>query len=172
MATTITLKVKDEDGNIKNQQHSIEDIDLIQFEGMMHVIKEIMNKLNNDSSLKELFSSIFSEEFDTENVDEKTLMKMDKNVLAKAVNSFETIAIHMPQQAFKLLSVLSDIDLDLLRKQKFKDVLDIYDAVLEENDIEVLIARLKKSLALTAAKFKFKNLVQKATQKVQNQKAQ
>lgn len=168
MSTTITLKIKDEQGNITKQNHQIEDVDLNQFQQLMETVNEIMKQLKGDNSLKDLVGEIFEGKDD---VDEQAVEEMikdkDAEFILKAVNSFETLLIRLPEQAYKLLSILSGIELHLLKKQKLIDVLDIYDAILEENDIERLVNRIKKSLVLTGAKIKFKALVQKATQKMQ-----
>lgn len=166
MATTVTLKIKDENGNVTKQNHEIEDIDLSQFQQMMETINEIIGQLRKDDSLKSFVGELFGGEYDPEKDAEDMVKEMDTQFILKAVNSFETLLIRLPEQAYKLLSILSGIELSVLKKQKLIDVLDIYDAILEENDIERLINRIKKSLALTGAKLKFKALVQKATQKV------
>jgi hypothetical protein len=162
MSTVITLKVKDEQGNVTKRQHEIEDINLLQFEKMMEAIKEIIHELRSDGSLTDLVSQTFEGEVKPDEAEEDELAK-DADFIMKIVNSFETLAIRMPKQAFKLLSVLSGVELSLLLQQKFIDVLDIYDAVVEENDIERLVNRVKKSLSVTMAKTKFLNLTRKAT---------
>jgi hypothetical protein len=165
MATTITLKVKDEQGNVIKNQHVIEDINLIQFEQMMGTIKEIIKEMKNDESLSDLLSNILDGTSKDEENPEELVKQLDNDFVLKLANSFETLAVRMPQQAFKLLSVLSGVELDILRQQKFIDVLDIYDAILEEKDLERLISRVKKSLALTGAKLKFQSLIKRATLK-------
>jgi predicted component of type VI protein secretion system len=165
MPTTITLKIKDEQGNVTNQQHSIEDIDLGQFQELMSILKNIITELKNEDSLKEFISDVFGNDFNPDEADPEQLVKdMDMQFVTKAVNSFESLAVKMPEQAYKLLSILSGIELATIKKQKLLDALDIYDAIIEENDIERLVKRIKKSLGVTVAKVKFLNLVKKATQ--------
>jgi hypothetical protein len=159
MPTTVTLKVKDDQGNVIKRQHEIEDIDLLQFEKMMEVIKETIKVLRSDESLTDLVGDFLGgkKEQAVEGEDEELEFVM------QILNSFDTLAIKAPKQAFKLLSVLSGIELPLLQQQKFFDVLDIYDAILEENDIERLVTRIKKSLSVTLAKAKFLGIARKAT---------
>jgi predicted component of type VI protein secretion system len=165
MPTTITLKIKDEQGNVTNQQHSIEDIDLGQFQEIMSILKNIITELKDEDSLKEFISEVFGNDFNPDEADPEQLVKdLDMQFVMKAVNSFESLAVKMPEQAYKLLSVLSGIELATIKKQKLLDALDIYDAIIEENDIERLVKRIKKSLGVTVAKVKFLNLVKKATQ--------
>lgn len=173
MPTQITLKVKDEDGNIQKQQHEIEDINLLQFEQTMKVIKDIFVQLQEDESLKDLFTSLFRESADEEENNESTEEEnqvidlqdvKDQQFIANLVNSFETLTMKLPGEAFRLLSVLSDIEINTLRKQKLMDVMDIYDAVIDENDLERLWKRAKKSLAATKVKMSFMKITRKATQ--------
>ncbi|MCP3026602.1 hypothetical protein [Halobacillus sp. A5] len=170
MATQVTLKVKEEDGTVKKEQHEIEDIDLLQFEQMMKVIKEIFVQVQEDESLKQLFRDLFLEE--SSEADDEVIEIQDQHFISNLINSFETIAVHMPAKGVKLLSVLSGIETHTLQKQKVLDVLDIYDAVIDENDLERLWKRAKKSLAATKAKMTFVNLRRKATEKPVAKKAQ
>ncbi|WP_160203508.1 hypothetical protein [Priestia megaterium] len=158
MATVITLKIKDQEGNVKKENHEVEEIDVLQFKQLMKTIKEIMAKVNENEDLKVLFGSLTNGQgLD----DDEVGAVVDQDVITKAIASFDMLAVELPDQAFKLLSILSGVELAVLEKQKLKDVMDIYDAVLEENDMDDLINRAKKSLALTQTKFKFKNFMEK-----------
>ncbi|POD46289.1 hypothetical protein BKM15_25960 [Pseudomonas syringae pv. syringae] len=157
--TTINLKIKDEQGNVQNKQHEVEALNGFQFEAVMKVVNSIMKEMQQDQSLKGLFSSVFGEE----DIKEVDLAKLNTDLLLNAVNSFETLFVKMPSRAYELLSALSDVDVHTLKSQKFEDTLNIYDAILMENDVERLVNRIKKSLALTQGKMKFLNLVKKAT---------
>ncbi|MBP3950341.1 hypothetical protein [Bacillus suaedae] len=167
MGTTINLKIKDEkESIIKSISHEIEDIDLGQFQEMMKVINEILKGLQEDPALKDLFSSLFQEDQvdpeDPTSTEEKKketegLDFVDKKFLSNLINSFEPLLVHMPDKAIKLLSILSGISLQVLKKQKLFVVLDIYEAVIEENDLERLVNRIKKSLVATRTKMAFMN---------------
>lgn len=155
MATVITLKIKDQEGNVRKENHEVEEIDVLQFKQLMKTIKEIMAKVNENEDLKILFGSLTN----GQGLDDEDAA--DQDVITKAIASFDMLAVELPDQAFKLLSILSGVELYVMEKQKLKDVMDIYDAVLEENDMDDLINRAKKSLALTQTKFKFKNFMEK-----------
>lgn len=158
MATVITLKIKDQEGNVKKENHEVEEIDVLQFKQLMKTVKEIMALVNENEDLKVLFGSLNNGQgLD----DDEAGAVADQDVITKAIGSFDVLAVELPDQAFKLLSILSGVDHDVMEKQKLKDVMDIYDAVLEENDMEDLVKRAKKSLALTQTKFKFKNFMEK-----------
>ena len=158
MTTVITLKIKDKEGNVQKQNHEVEEIDVLQFKQLMKTVKEIMASVNENDDLKVLFGSLTnSQGLD----DDEAGAVADQDVITKAIASFDMLAVELPDQAFKLLSILSGVELDVMERQKLKDVMDIYDAVLEENDMDDLINRAKKSLALTQTKFKFKNFMEK-----------
>ena len=158
MATVITLKIKDKECNVQKQNHEVEEIDVLQFKQLMKTVKEIMARVNENDDLKVLFGSLTNGQgLD----DEEAGAAADQDVITKAIASFDMLAVELPDQAFKLLSILSGVTPDVMEKQKLKDVMDIYDAVLEENDMEDLVKRAKKSLALTQTKFKFKDFMEK-----------
>lgn len=159
MATVITLKIKDQEGNVKKENHEVEEIDVLQFKQLMKTVKEIMALVNENEDLKVLFGSLNNGQGLDD--DDEAGAVADQDVITKAIGSFDVLAVELPDQAFKLLSILSGVDHDVMEKQKLKDVMDIYDAVLEENDMEDLVKRAKKSLALTQTKFKFKNFMEK-----------
>lgn len=171
MATQVTLKVKDEEGNIQKQQHEIEDIDLLQFEQTMKVVKDIFVQLQEDESLKQLFTDLF-DEASTNEEGETELDLQDQQFINNLINSFETLAVHIPAEAIRLLSVLSGIEINTLQRQKMLDVMDIYDAVIDENDLERLWKRAKKSLAATKAKTSFMKITRKVAQDPMAQPAQ
>ena len=158
MSTQITLKIKDEKGNIQKRQHESEDINLLQFEQMLEVVKDIFVQLQDNKSLKQLFIDFFN---DNELSSEELEQAKDIRMIQSLISSFETLAFHMPQQAIRLISVLSGIEINILQQQKMLDVFDIYDAVIEENDLEKLWKRTKKSLAATKVKMSFIKITQK-----------
>jgi hypothetical protein len=170
MGQTITLKVKETQGEetvVKKINHEIEEIDLWQFTKTLKCLKDILSTLQEDESVKEFFDSAFGENPSLEGIDkenaEELIKKMDEEFLMKAVGSFEALAVRLPEKAFELLSILSGIKLEVLQKQKLVDVLDIFDAVVEVNDIEKTVTRLKKSLGSTMNKLKFLRKVKEAT---------
>jgi hypothetical protein len=166
MATTIQLKVKDQEGNVKTENREVEEITFKQFEDLMKEINEVIKEMRSQDSLKGFANAAFSGEMDLGNATGQEIMaKMDKDFLMNLVQSFESLSVLMPAKAREILSVLSDIDSELIKEQKMSAVLDIYDAILEENDIEKLISRVKKSLALTKTKMSFQNLIQKVTKR-------
>ncbi|KQL57236.1 MULTISPECIES: hypothetical protein [Bacillaceae] len=153
MATKVTVIYKDDNGVVQKEQHSVEDLNLFQFQELMKVVKDIFTKVEQDSQLKELFGELFNAEEEGE--------EADMAFIAKLTGSFDTLAVYLPEQAFKLLSILSGVEYKILVQQKAIDALDIYDAVIEENDIEKLWKRAKKSLAGTKAKLTFIQLGKK-----------
>lgn len=163
MATQITLKIKDEEGNIQKRQHEIEDINLLQFKQMMKVLKDIFVQLQEDESLKQLFMDLFNQEVDK--AGEGELDTNEQQFINNLINSFETLAVHMPEKAIQLLSILSEIDENTLKEQKIFDVFDVFDAVIEENDIERLWKRAKKSFAKSKVKMSFLNFARQETER-------
>jgi len=165
MSVTVTLKFRDNDGNVKSDKREITALTGNSFINMMSAINGIMGAMSKNESLKGLFKEIFGDE----DVKEVDLAKLNSRILLNAVNSFESLFVSLPEHAFILLSAISQINVDELKSQEFLDLLDIYDAVIEVNDTEKIISRVKKSLALTRAKTKFLNLARTAAEKMTGQ---
>jgi signal transduction protein with GAF and PtsI domain len=177
-SVNLTLKVKngDEESIVKTK-HDIERIKLYQFTGTIKIVKEILVQMNEDDSLKEFFETAFAE--DPKKMEEmknsvkdgkldeaaleKAVTELDNKFMVKAVESFQVIAETLPEKAAELLSVLSGIDKKDLEQQDIFVVLDIFDAIVEVNDIEALLERIKKSLGATMKGLKFLQMRKKAT---------
>lgn len=155
----VTLKIK-KDNTVETIQHEIESINLLQFQKSLKIIKEVLDIVQKDESLKNLLvGAIESAGGDEE--------ELDTRFLASAVEAFEVLLINIPEKAFELLAAMSGIGYDTLMSQKAEDVFDIYDAILEVNDIEKLFKRAKKSLAVTKAMTSFLKKSKKATKSAQ-----
>ncbi|UAK17554.1 hypothetical protein [Sporolactobacillus terrae] len=154
MATIIQLKIKDETGNIKTENHEIEEIRLDQYIGMMKVVNDILKELKGNEGLIDLLNYVGAG-------DDIPGKNLDQDFVIGIINSFDVLAVRMPEKAINLLSVVSGINSEALNKQTMTTIMDVYDAVITENDIEKLMNRAKKSLALTKSKIKLKSLVNK-----------
>lgn len=154
----VNLKIKNEN-TVETIQHEVEPINLFQFQKALKVIKEVFEIAQQDESLKGLLGDLFNAE---ENGDD-----LDARFLAQAMEAFEVLLINIPNKAFELLAAMSGIGYDDLMTQRMEDVFDVYDAILEVNDIEKLVKRAKKSLAVTKSKVSFLNLARKATENKQ-----
>lgn len=153
--TNITLKTKQGD-TVKKTQHEVEALNLFQLSDSLKVVKDVFAMMQDDPALQDLFTELFAEGA----ADDETL---DSQFLRHAVGAFEVLLVNVPEKAYELLSAMSGIKLDVLKEQKVIEVFDIYDAILEVNDIEKLITRAKKSLAATKVKMNFMKIAKKAT---------
>lgn len=161
----VNLKIK-EDNTVQTVQHEIEEANILQVTDAVKVIKDIFVSVNESEQLQALLAELFDE---VQNNKDKQVEEVGLMMLQRAVGAMDLLLVEIPEKALKLLSVLSDVEYDTLVRQKPEEVIDIYDAVIKENDIEKLIKRAKKSLALTKAQVKVMNLFPKAKQTEQNQ---
>lgn len=150
----VSLKVKKEN-TVETIQHEVNPISLQQMENSLVVINDIFKIADEDPRLKELVQEAMeaSQQEDNDNA--------EAGFIQKLIGAFDVLLLKIPQKAFELLSILSDVDIQTLRQQEALDVFDIYDAVIEVNDIEKLVKRAKKSLAVTKAKGAVMNLFKK-----------
>lgn len=158
----VNLKIK-EDNTVQTVQHEIEEVNLLQITSALKVIKEIIEIAEQDNGLKNLFVELFEQEG---NEDEEALVAIFKS----AAGAFDALLVNIPDKAIELLAVLANVEQATLMQQKPIDVMDIYDAVLEVNDMEKLVERGKKSLAATKKLSKIfkKPKISEATQAAQH----
>lgn len=159
----VNLKIKEEN-KVETIQHEVEELNLFQITRAIKVIKDVMKLAQNDPHLKSLFEEIFTEQGAEINADD-----LDESFVQKLLGAMDVLLAEIPEKAFEMLSVLSDVEYDTFMQQKPEDVFDIYDAVIQVNDIDKLINRAKKSLALTKSQVKVMNLFPKRTQPEQKQ---
>lgn len=160
----VNLKIKD--GNtVETVQHEVEEVNIMQITKAMKVISNILSTVQENEQLQSVFSEIFNQA--QENMDDSA-EEFGMKLLQNAVGAMDVLLIEVPEKAFELLAILADIEVETLMKQKPDEVFDIYDAIIQVNDIEKLIKRAKKSLALTKAQEKVMNLFPKPKQTEQN----
>lgn len=152
---------------LKTVSYEVDEMTFMQFTRLMDVIKEAFKELQGDEGMNSFMESLFGGGFkiDENTTPQEVIQQADQDFIVKLMGGFEFLAGKLPDRALQLVSVLSDIPVEVLNKQKFVKVFDVYDAVIEVNDIEAIVNRAKKSLAGTVAKVKFMQLVKKATQK-------
>ncbi len=162
----VTIKIKE--GNTTSaEQYEIEEVNIIQMTKAIKVIKDIFDVVIKDENLLSVMEEIF-EETQQEDGDEKTAEEFfTQNFAKNLIGSLDVLLLEVPEKVFELLSVLSGIEYDVFVQQKPEEAFDIYDAILEVNDIEKLVNRAKKSLALTKAQKKVMNLFKKKETTVQ-----
>jgi len=159
----VNLKIK-ENNKVETIQHEVEELNLFQVTRAIKVIKDVFKIAQEDDNLQALLSEMFEEAQSEEGTDQS-----GQNFAQHLVGAMDILLEELPEKAFELLSILSNVDYDTFVQQKPEDALDIYDAVIQVNDLEKLINRAKKSLALTKAQTKVMNLFPKKEQQEQKQ---
>lgn len=76
MATTIQLKIKDKDGNIKTKNHEIDEITLDQYIGMMQVLNDALKTVNGNKGLLQLIDFFNAKVDDNEDVAKEEIFSL------------------------------------------------------------------------------------------------
>lgn len=162
---TLTVTQETADGIVtKNPVVDIKKINFKKFMGVTKLIKEIIKTVKEDENLSDTFSTMFLEEApEVEPTAEEKAAK-DKEFASKLIASFEVLAEEIPEKALELLSMLSGIKEEDLEEQDFFVFLDVYEAVIEVNNVPELLERVKKSFETTKKAMKLKQLVQSVNQ--------
>lgn len=160
--------------------HKVESISIFQFMKTLNVVKDILKIAKEDQSIANAIENFMNANDETA-VPEVSLEKVDildeeaakeqkaavdkeqKEAYRKSLmEAFEVILTKVPEKAFELLSINADIDSKTLEQQKLLTVFDIFDAIVEVNDVFAIIERAKKSLDVTSSKMKFKQKVEQS----------
>ena len=169
--TNVTVKISEEtaNGEVTIRKVEIERIKLFQFTSTIKIVKDILVALNEQGALKDLLETTFSDPSKAAGLDqaqvEEMMTQLDNKFMINAVEAFKELAVSLPDKFIELVAVLSGIDKDTLNKQDLFDVLDVFDAIVEVNDLDALFTRLKKSLGATVSKLKFLQVRKEATGK-------
>lgn len=103
------------------------------------------NKEKNNAAIKKAQAEgreVLAEEIYTSR---DTLSQVGGDFINDILGSLEILLSDAPETATELISIASNIQGDVLKAQDLYVFLDVFDAAVEVNDIEKLVARLKKS---------------------------
>jgi hypothetical protein len=166
---TLTIK-KEENGQVVRVEEQF-TIDKMSFGAMMSLVKEIngvMQDVKGNNDLKNLVEDAFKDMGgqdgqSLETIDDLNVMEslQDERFVNGLAGAFDYIIENLPDRAQKIISIASDIPVGTLQKAYAEEVLDVYDAIVEMNNIVSLWGRVKKSFLST--KDHWMGLVRKAT---------
>lgn len=162
----VTIKIK-EGNTVSTEQREIEEINIMQMTQAIKVVKSILDAARKDEHLLAVIEEMFEEAQSKEDstIEEVLTQSFANNI----IGALDVLLVEVPEKVFELLSVLSGIEYDVFMQQKPEEVFDIYDAIIEVNDIEKLVNRAKKSLRLTKAQKTVMNLFKKEPTEVVEQ---
>lgn len=152
----INLNVRDGE-TTEQQQFNIEEPSIMQLTSATKIIKEILQEGKENEEINALLGDIFNEV--TENKDEEA-GDVGTMILKRVFGSLDVFLVELPDQVLRLISTLSGVDHDVIMNLKADELFDVYDAIIEVNDIEKIVKRAKKSFALTKSQKKVMNLFQ------------
>ena len=140
MATKVLLEINGEKVN-----REIEGVRVKQTKQALKKIKEVFKYIEENRNVAEMVDYLLET---AEKVEEEVKAEEeDKKFMEMMIKSFDVLLEEVPEKAVELISVLSGIEEEVLDEQKVDTFFDIFDAILEENDITKLVDRGKKSLS-------------------------
>lgn len=163
----LTNKRKDEKGNIIKEENQF-TVDRISFMAMIDLMKQVgsvLDEVKQNENLKAMIEGMFDgtfevDEKEADNVDEERKRRMeqlekmkDERFMNGLTQSLGILMNEMPDRALKLISTASEIDEDVIKRAYADEIMDVFDAIIDENDIVKLVGRVKKSLTNTKAKW-------------------
>lgn len=170
---TLTIKEQNKEGKVttSEQEFTVDKLTFGQILKLTSEVGAVLKELKQNDQLKTVIEGLMGESVDTEKVqdiksvddiDPETLEKFkDERFINGIAGAFDQMVQTMPERAEHLISIASGIDVATLRKAYGEEILDVYDAIIEQNDIVRLVNRVKKSFLHT--KNQWQGIVQKAT---------
>jgi hypothetical protein len=166
---SLTIKKKNEDGKAYREEEVFE-IDRVSTWTMLKLKSEItgiMKEIKGNGDLVTVINDFMNgqmkpgeEAVDIKKVDLKDVKASDleklkdERFINTMAGALELLLDTMPDRAFRLLALLSEIDQEVLQNTYFEELFDVYDAVMAENDISRIVDRVKKSFSGTKDNWK------------------
>lgn len=162
---TLTIKKKNDQGKITTEEEkfTIDRMTFLQIINLTKEIKAIAENIKNNRDLVSVLESLYGDkEKAPEGMDPEELEALkDQRMLSGIAGGFTDILEHFPEHAINILSIASGIPEEILVSAYAEEVLDVFDAIIEENDIVKLWKRVQKSFF--NVKDHWTGLVKKAT---------
>lgn len=153
----VSLTIKD--GNTKtNEQFEISEIIGMQALRLNSEIGLIMKEIKGNGEVKGMLETILSDvditadQSGDEMTDKLEALK-DERFVNSLADAFDVLIQTVPERAFNLLAITSDIPRETLERVTIVELMDVYDAVVEVNDIPALVERAQKSFFGTKDKW-------------------
>lgn len=152
----ITLTVKN--GTSKESvQFEIDRITTMQMIKLKNEVGAIMKELKANGELTNVLGDLLGgESAPSDGQDAQTIaleQMKDERFVNGIAGAFDKLLETVPERAFNILAITSGIDREILESTYFEELFDVYDAVMEENDIMKIVDRVKKSFFGTKEKW-------------------
>lgn len=164
--TQVTLKYF-EDGKEVSEQRTIKPMNVFQITSLSSQINQLFKDIKANEHLKNALDNIFKATDEVKRMNREivesnrangletqqdeyfkvsdTIMSVGNELTENVLGSLSIVLDDAPKSVINLLSIASNIESDYLLAQDPYVFLDVFDAVVEENDIPKLVERLKKS---------------------------
>jgi hypothetical protein len=151
----VSLTIKT--GNVKESvMFEIDRITTFQALKLKTEVGLILKDLKQNGELTNVIGDLFNGQVDITtlkpdqdgnvNVDREQIEQlMDQRFINGMAGAFDKLLDIVPERAMNLLSILSGIDRETLEKAYLDELMDVYDAIMQENDIMKIVERIKKS---------------------------
>lgn len=158
---TKVLMLVEIDGSWSEENVRIGKMKVRQFKKAFKKINEIIQLLEKDESASELIEYFWSMDQQKKGKKEESApapVVIDEDLQSKMfidnmIGAFRILLDKLPEEAFELISIISGIDEEVLDEQDYPVFFDILEAILVENDVQLIIERLKNLFFTTRNKW-------------------
>lgn len=133
-----------------------------QFITVTKILKDFINLLNEDENVTGTLSGIF-DNVDVSDDTSDILQNIGAQFIKDGAGTLGFLLDVAPEKVFELIAVSAKMSVAELEYQELDTFFDIVDAVIEVNDIEKVISRVKSSANLFGVKMGWKTVTEQAT---------
>lgn len=138
--------------------HTVEEMNIFQMTKVLNIVRNILEVAATDKSVRGMIDGFVNY---MEGDDSDAVAQEERDFRTTMLEGFQTLLTTLPEVTVELLSAMSGIKKDVIEQQKGLVIFDIFDAIVEVNDIEEFISRAKKSLDATKNRLNFLTFTRK-----------
>lgn len=162
--TSIDITVFDKNGVETNEKRTVKirPMRAFQFISLSKLISQTIKELDASDNLTSVIAEFVGA--NSKATDREDLLRLAGEKFYK--NAGQSIALLLdilPDKAMTIISTLAQIDLVQLSLQETDVLFDVIDAVVEVNDFQKVLDRVKKSMKLFTSKVTFNQVANQAT---------
>lgn len=139
----VTLTIK-ENNTKESVQFEIDRITTFQALKLKTEIGAVLKELKANGELTGILENLVKGQADAVEGEEMEVLK-DQRFVNGMAGAFDQLLDTVPDRAVNILAILSGIDRSIIEKLYVEELMDVYDAVMQENDLMKLVTRMKKS---------------------------
>lgn len=143
-----------ESGIWEEENVRISKMKVRQFKGALKKLNEIIQLIDKDEDSRELVDYFWNMDKSKKSGDAGEKSEIEEEIFKDSIfGAFKILLDKLPDEAFQLISIISGIDEEILDEQEYDTFFDVLAAIVEVNDVNVIIERAKDLFYTTRSRW-------------------